>query len=59
MLVLKRKIGESLLIGEARVKLLGWRDGGLRIGIEAPKEMQVLRPEAKNAAPPRNRSTDA
>ncbi|GAF91201.1 unnamed protein product, partial [marine sediment metagenome] len=48
MLVLSRKVGERLWIGEnisiTVVKITG---GGVRIGIEAPTEMPVVREELK------------
>ncbi len=48
MLVLSRKVGERVWIGEhiavTVVKITG---GGVRIGIEAPSEMPVVREELK------------
>lgn len=46
MLILRRKIGESLLIGgEIKVTVLDAGDGGTRLAIEAPKEVSILRSE--------------
>lgn len=47
MLILQRKAGESLLIGgNIEVKVLGYNEvSGVRIGVEAPKEIPVLRME--------------
>lgn len=46
MLILSRKIGESLVIGEEIVvTLLEQRGGQVRIGIEAPRTVKVYRQE--------------
>lgn len=46
MLILTRKVGESIMIGESvEVKVLGVRAGQIKIGIEAPKELKVHREE--------------
>ncbi len=46
MLILSRKIGESLVIGdEIVVTLLEQRGGQVRIGIEAPRTVKVYRQE--------------
>jgi carbon storage regulator len=47
MLVLTRKLGERLLIGESiRITVLESTKGGrIRLGIEAPAEVEVLREE--------------
>ena len=46
MLILTRKVGESIMIGESvEVKVLGIRAGQIKIGIEAPKETAVVREE--------------
>ena len=48
MLVLSRKVGESFLIGESiRVTVVRITGGGVRIGVEAPPEMAVIRQELK------------
>jgi carbon storage regulator len=48
MLVLRRKAGESLLIGEdVEIELLAISAQGAKIGIRAPKETIVLRKELK------------
>ena len=47
MLVLSRKIGESVMIGERIVvKVLSTHGDYARIGVEAPKEVRVDRLEA-------------
>jgi len=45
MLVLSRRPGESLCVGDAVITLLEIRDHRVRIGIEAPEEIRILRRE--------------
>lgn len=46
MLVLKRKINESIMIGDdIEIKIISYDKDGIRIGIEAPKEMSIFRKE--------------
>jgi len=46
MLVLTRKVGESLLIGgRVRVKLVSVDGFQVRLGVQAPADVQVLREE--------------
>jgi len=48
MLVLRRRAGESVLIGDdVEVQLLALTQQGAKIGIRAPKETIVLRKELK------------
>lgn len=48
MLVLSRKVGERIWIGEdISVTVVRITGGGVRIGIEAPAEMPVVREELK------------
>ena len=48
MLVLSRKVGERIWIGEnISVTVVRITGGGVRIGIEAPTEMAVIREELK------------
>lgn len=51
MLILQRKAGESLLIGEKiEVSVLSVEAGRVRLAIEAPRDVPILRSELKNAA---------
>lgn len=46
MLVVSRKVGERVLIGDQiSVTVIKVGSGGVRIGIQAPKEMAVVREE--------------
>ncbi|MBQ8997504.1 MAG: carbon storage regulator CsrA [Clostridium sp.] len=46
MLVITRKKGESLLIGDdIEITILNVGDGSIKIGIEAPKDKVILRKE--------------
>lgn len=46
MLVLTRKIGEKLIIGDhIEVTILGAKGDSVRVGINAPKEVTVHREE--------------
>jgi carbon storage regulator len=49
MLILGRKPGDSILIGDGiRVVVLACDRGGVRLGIEAPAEVTILRGEIVN-----------
>ncbi len=46
MLVLSRKASETIIIGESvEIKVLQVRNGTVKLGIEAPKEMPLWRGE--------------
>ncbi len=46
MLVLSRRLGETLIIGDdVRVTVLGVNGNQVRLGIEAPKDVEVHREE--------------
>lgn len=49
MLILTRRVGEKLIIGDdIVVTILGVNSGQVRIGIDAPKEVDVHREEIWN-----------
>ena len=62
MLVLSRKVGERIWIGDSiAVTVVRITGGGVRLGIEAPEELSVIREELKTRieqqesdAPPAN-----
>ena len=46
MLVISRDVQESFMVGDdVRVIIVGIRGGKVRIGIEAPKEVPIVRSE--------------
>lgn len=50
MLILRRKAGQSLLIGDGiKVMVLETGDGAVRLAIDAPKEIPILRSELLRA----------
>ena len=50
MLVLSRRVGEKLLIGDdIEIVILDSRGDGVRIGINAPREMKIHRAEVVEA----------
>lgn len=56
MLVLNRKPGESIIIGDdIEIRILEVTEGGLRIGIEAPKDRTILRKEIYDQVVTENR----
>ena len=60
MLVLARKLHQSILIGDTvRITVLEVRDGQVRLGIDAPREVSILREEAVHAAAASNRKACA
>ncbi len=46
MLVLSRKANESIIIGkDIEIKILGIEDGKVKLGIEAPRGLEIYRKE--------------
>lgn len=46
MLILTRRVGESLVIGdEISVKVLGVKGGQVRLGVDAPRDIAIHRQE--------------
>jgi carbon storage regulator len=49
MLILTRRVGEALMIGdETKIVVLGVKGGQVRLGINAPKDVMVHREEIYN-----------
>ena len=49
MLVLTRKVGESICIGDGITVRVLETGGRVRLGIEAPRDVAISRPDAKSA----------
>lgn len=57
MLVLSRKVGQRILVGDKiSITVVRVNGGGVRLGIEAPAELPVIREEMKEHldSPPPN-----
>ena len=51
MLILRRKAGESLMIGdEVKLTVMDVYEGGVRLAIDAPRSITILRSELVQAA---------
>jgi carbon storage regulator len=60
MLILGRKPGDSILIGDGiRLVVLACDRGGVRLGIEAPSDVTILRGEIVNDIAAENRRAGA
>jgi len=52
MLILKRRTNETIKIGQdITIMVTGIGPDWVKIGIDAPKQIPVIRPEAKNKEP--------
>ncbi len=46
MLVLTRKVGEGIIIGDdIKITIVELKGGGVRVGIDAPRDMKIHRQE--------------
>ena len=60
MLVLSRKVGERLLIGDQiAITVVRIQGGGVRIGVEAPAHLAVVREELKEKLDQQRREEQA
>ena len=58
MLVLDRKLGESIMIGDdIEISIVGIRGEKVRLGISAPKDVPVHRKEVYEAIQNENKKT--
>jgi carbon storage regulator len=56
MLVLTRKPGEGIVIGDdIIIKIIEMKGGGIRVGIEAPKDRKIYRQEVYDRISCQNR----
>jgi len=52
MLVLSRRVGQEVLVdGGIRIKVTHAANGRVKFGIEAPRSIGIVRPEAKRQQP--------
>jgi carbon storage regulator len=59
MLVLSRKIGESISIGDnINIKVVSIEKGSVKLGIDAPKNVIILREELKQAVTSINKEAE-
>lgn len=55
MLVLSRKVGERILVGDdITITVVRMAQGVVRIGVEAPNDMPIVREEIKEQLPSGN-----
>ena len=61
MLILNRKVGESIILADnIEITILDITDGKIKIGIEAPKSVSILRKEIYDSVKAENqRSLEA
>lgn len=58
MLVLNRKPGESIILSDnIEIRILDIQDGKIKIGIEAPRDVSILRKEVYDAVKAENQSS--
>lgn len=51
MLVVSRQLGERLVVGDSLVEVVSIRNGRVRLGVTAPKEVRIRREEIPSEAP--------
>lgn len=60
MLVLRRKVGETLLIGDdVELVVLGVEGDRVKLGIQAPKEIEIIRKELLDEVTEENKRASA
>lgn len=58
MLVIKRKEGEGLILGDdIEIKIVSIENGSVKIAIEAPKSITILRKELYNEIQEQNKKS--
>lgn len=58
MLVIRRRAGEAIWIGNVRVKVTSIRQGEAQIGIEAPDDVRIQREELLQLDDPNDQRTN-
>ncbi len=57
MLVLKRKAGESIIVADnIEIKVIEVEEGRIKIGIDAPKEVSIVRKEVLDETKAENKT---
>ena len=57
MLVLKRKAGESIIVSDnIEIKIIEVEEGRIKIGIDAPKEVSIIRKEVLDETKSENKT---
>ena len=60
MLILSRKLEEAIWLGDnVKIKIMGIEKGNVKIGIEAPSNVTILREELKEAVADTNKQASA
>lgn len=57
MLVLQRKRGQAVYVGDTRIEVVECKGGGIRLGFSAPSDVRILRAELMDADSPTNPTT--
>ena len=58
VLVISREVEQSVRIGRANVKIPSVRNGNVRLGIEAPPEVEIVRDDAIKGPQERRHGSD-
>ncbi len=60
MLILSRKLEEAIWLGDnIQIKIMGIEKGAVKIGIEAPSDVTILRQELKDAVADVNKQSSS
>jgi len=60
MLILSRKLEEAIWIGDnIKIKIMGIEKGAVKLGIEAPSDVTILRQELKDAVADVNKKSSS
>ncbi|HIC44333.1 MAG TPA: carbon storage regulator CsrA [Sulfurimonas sp.] len=58
MLILSRKLEEAIWLGDnIKIKIMGIEKGSVKLGIEAPSDVTILRQELKDAVADYNKQS--